>query len=286
MERVVITNINGESITLGNEAPFYLELIDGVSEVPVTSHSQKAPKQDGSTYLGNMLEGRAISIEGMIITRNTPKKVLECRRKMQRVLNPRLGEVTISYHYGEKANEVKEIKGIVETTPVFPSGDGNKGLYYQKYLINLYCHNPFWFDSYLESSEMSYIMGGLKFRLVLPTCFSNRGFQKRAINQGDVSTPIIIEFKGPATNPSVTNETTGEFIKVDRELSANDVLEVSTSFGEKYVRINGENAFHYIDLDSVFWSLLPDENILSYKSNNDSINTRVRVKWRNRYIGL
>ena len=57
-------------------------------------------------------------------------------------------------------------------------------------------------------------------------------------------------------------------------------------FGEKYVRINGENAFHYIDLDSVFWQLDPGENILSYQSNNDSIKTRVIVKWKNRYIGL
>ncbi|MEJ1731230.1 phage tail family protein, partial [Escherichia coli] len=65
-----------------------------------------------------------------------------------------------------------------------------------------------------------------------------------------------------------------------------DVLTVSTTFGEKYVRINGENAFHYIDLDSTFWQLVPGENILSYASNNDSINTKVIVKWKNRYIGL
>lgn len=279
MDRLVLTNINGESITLGNETPFYLQIIDGISEIPVSSYSQKAPKQDGSTYLGNMLEGRAISIEGMIITRNNPNEVLECRRKMQRVLNPKLGEVILSY-------QDKEIKGIVESTPTFPSSQGNKGIYYQKYLINLYCHNPFWLDSYYESSEMSYIMGGLKFKLVLPTSFSNRGFKRRAINEGDVAAPVTIEFKGLAINPSVTNETTGEFIKVNRELVEGDVLTISTTFGEKYVRVNGENAFHYIDLDSVFWSLVPGVNILSYKSNNDSINTRVKVKWRNRYIGL
>lgn len=286
MEKVIITNINEESITLGNQAPFYLQVIDGVSNIPVTTHSQKAPRQDGSTYIDNTLEGRAITIEGIIITRNNPDEVLECRRKMQRVLNPKLGEVTISYHYGEKTNEVKEIKGIVETTPVFPGGDGNKGFYYQKYLINIYCHNPFWLEPFYESSEMSYIMGGLKFNLVFPTSFSSRGFRRKCINNGDIGAPVEIDFKGPATNPSVTNETTGEFIKVNRELGQNDVLTVSTTFGEKYVRINEENAFHYIDLDSSFWGLVPGENVLSYKSNNDSINTRVAIKWRNRYVGL
>ena len=283
MEKVVITNKNGESITLGNQSPYYLEIIDGVSNIPVTIENQKSPKQDGSTYIDNMLESRAISIEGVIVTRNNPNEVLKCRRKMQRVLNPKIGEVIITYYHEDM---VKEIKGIVENTPVFPSGEGNKGIYYQKYLLHLLCHQPFWLDTYYESREMSYIMGGLKFRLFLPTSFSDRGFKRKAVNEGDVSTPVTIEFRGPAINPTVTNLTTGEFIKVNRELGEDDILTVSTAFGEKYVRINGENAFHYIDLESVFWSLVPGLNVLSYKSNNDSINTRVTVKWRNKYVGL
>lgn len=283
MEKIIITNQSGESVTFGNQAPYFLEILDGIGNVPVTIESQKAPKQDGSTYIDNMLENRAISIEGMIITRNNPKEVLEARRKMQRVLNPKLGEVTIAYHYEE---QVKEIKAIAETTPIFPSGEGSKGLYYQKYLLNLLCHQPFWLNTYYENREMSYLMGGLKFKLSLPTSFSSRGFKRKAINEGDVSTPVEMEFKGPATNPTVTNLTTGEFIKVNRELGEEDVLTVSTAFGEKYVRINGENAFHYINLNSVFWQLVPGENILSYQSNNDSIKTKVVVKWKNRFIGL
>jgi hypothetical protein len=283
MDSIVITNQNGESITLGNQAPYFLETIDGVGEVPVAIESQKAPKQDGSTYIDNTLDNRAISIEGTIITKIGPAFVLEARRKMQRVLNPKLGEVTITYH---QRDQVREIKGLAETTPVFPSGQGSKGLYYQKFLLHLICHEPFWLDTYYESREMSYLMGGIRFKLRLPTIFSYRGFKRRAVNEGDVATPVEIEFKGPATNPTVNNLTTGEFIKVNRELGEEDVLTINTSFGQKYVRINGQNAFHYIDLDSVFWQLVPGENTLSYRSNNDSIKTRVTVKWKNRYVGL
>jgi hypothetical protein len=283
MDSIIITNQNGESFTLGNQAPYFLETIDGAGEVPVSIESQKAPKQDGSTYIDNVLENRAISIEGMIITKHNSAFVLEARRKMQRVLNPKLGEVTITYH---QRDQVREIKGLAETTPVFPSGQGSKGLYYQKFLLHLICHEPFWLDTYYESREMSYLMGGIRFKLRLPTIFSYRGFKRRAVNEGDVATPVEIEFKGPATNPTVNNLTTGEFIKVNRELGEEDVLTINTSFGQKYVRINGQNAFHYIDLDSVFWQLVPGENTLSYRSNNDSIKTRVTVKWKNRYVGL
>ncbi len=279
MDKIIITNQSDESIILGNMAPYFLQILDGMGDVPVTIESQKAPKQDGSTYIDSTLENRAITIEGMIVTKYNPDAIKEARRKMQKVLNPKLGLVTLTC-------QGKEIKAIAETTPIFPDGQGNKGLYYQKYLIYLLCHNPFWLEPFYESREMSYIMGGLSFNLTLPTSFSSRGFRRKATNDGDVSTPVEIEFKGPAINPTVTNETTGEFILVNRELGEGDVLTVSTTFGEKYVRINGENAFHYIDLDSTFWQLVPGENILSYASNNDSINTKVTVRWKNRYIGL
>jgi hypothetical protein len=52
MDQIIITNKNGESITLGNESSYFLQILEGASEVPVVVESQKAPKQDGSTYFG------------------------------------------------------------------------------------------------------------------------------------------------------------------------------------------------------------------------------------------
>lgn len=71
MEMVTITNKHGESITLGNAAPYYLEILDGVGGVPINIESQKSPYQDGSTYIDSVFGDRSISIEGMIITRNS-----------------------------------------------------------------------------------------------------------------------------------------------------------------------------------------------------------------------
>ncbi|HHV82752.1 MAG TPA: phage tail family protein [Tepidanaerobacter syntrophicus] len=283
MQEIIITNQNGESVTLGNQAPFFLEAIDGVGEVGIAIESQKAPKQDGSTYIDNTLGSRAITIEGMIITKGDPCKLQKARRLMQRVVNPKLGEVIITYRKGQ---QVKEIKAIAESTPVFPAAKGNQGLYYQKFLLYLLCHQPFWLDTFYETRKMSYLMGGIGFRLRLPTAFSYRGFKRMALNDGDVATPVEIEFTGPAINPTVSNLTTGEFITVNRKLEEEDILYISTAFGEKHVKINGENAFHYIELDSTFWQLIPGENLLSYTSNKDSIKTKVLVKWKNRYVGL
>ena len=280
MEKVTITNKHGESITLGNAAPYYLEILDGVGEVSISIESQKSPYQDGSTYIDSVFENRAISIEGMIVTRNNPAIVKEARRKMQRVLNPKLGEVVLKY-------EQKEIKGIVENTPIFPSGRGNKGIYYQKYLIHILCHQPFWLDSFIESREIVAWIGGMTFPLILPTAFAMKGPKTvNIVNQSDVEAPVRIEFKGPATNPRVTNKTTGQYIQVNRELVLGDVLVITTDFGAKRVEINGENVFNWIDLGSYFWQLQPGDNIIEYSSDDPVEPTAVMISYRNRYVGV
>jgi len=199
---------------------------------------------------------------------------------MQRVLNPKLGEVVLKY-------EQKEIKGIVENTPIFPSGRGNKGIYYQKYLIHILCHQPFWLDSVTETREIVAWIGGMTFPLILPTAFAMKGPKTvNIVNQSDVEAPVRIEFKGPATNPRVTNKTTGQYIQVNRELVLGDVLVITTDFGAKRVEINGENVFNWIDLGSYFWQLQPGDNIIEYSSDDPVEPTAVMISYRNRYVGV
>lgn len=284
MDSITITNQKRKSITLGRQAPYFLETIDGVGSVDVSMQSQKAPYQDGSTYIDNILENRALSIEGMIITKGDPDALLAARRRIQRVLNPKTGEVTITYQQG---NQAKEIKGIAESTPVFPGGQGNKGLYYQKYLLHLLCHQPFWLDSYTESKEIITWLGGLTFPWILPTRFAMKGPPIiNIVNKGDVQTPVRIEFKGPATNPKISNRTTGEYIQVRRELAYGDVLIITTDFGAKRVEINGQNVFNWIDLDSSFWQLQPGDNIIEYTSDVPVEPAAVLISYRNRYVGV
>lgn len=284
MEDITITNQNGESICLGRRGPFFLEKIEGLGEVEVGIESQKAPYQDGSTYIDNTLENRALSMEGTIIAKGNPEALPAARRKLQRVLNPKLGEVVIIYRQGEK---VKKITGMAESTPVFPGGKGRRGHYYQKFLLHLICHQPFWLDQFTESREIVTWIGGMIFPLLLPSRFAMKGLPViNVVNMGDVETPVKIEFQGPATNPKIENRTTGEYIQVQRNLSLGDTLLLTTDFGAKRVEINGVNAFHYIDLNSVFWQLRPGDNIVEYSSDEPTEPAAVVISYRNRYVGV
>ncbi len=291
MDKVIITNINRESITLGNQAPYFLEIFDGASEIPVAIENQKSPKQDGSTYLGNTLENRAISIEGMIITKNNPRYVKEARRKMQKVLNPKLEEVTINY-------QNKEIKAIVETTPIFPSGEGNKGLYYQKYLIYLLCHQPFWKDSGATKEEAAIWRGLFEFPLeVLMDTGIEMGFREPSLivniyNEGDIPCGMELKFKALATvvNPMIYNVNTREYIKINKTLTAGEILIVTTHFSNKRVEThkNGvtTNAFNWIDLDSTFLQLTPGDNLLRYDADEGLDNLEIDIYFNPQYLGV
>ena len=286
MFKLIFTNAKGESIELYGP-PYRLMRVEGLGDVEADVQTQKAPFQDGETLIDTVFDARYIQIEIKIVGEDEAD-IEAKRRYLAAVFNPRLGEGTLFY---ESETTTRQINAVADSIPLFPDGSTNRGRTFQKAVINLVCPNPYW-QGILEGDQMAYLMGGLKFPLVLPARFAHRGFQRVFTNAGDVPTPVQIEFKGPAQNPTIYNRTTGEFIKVNRDLGENDILYVDTSFGNKTVEIlraesnEKENAFNYIDLDSTFFQLEVGDNLIEYNSNNDSILTRVRISYRNRYVAI
>ena len=289
MEKVTFINSMGQSIQLGNEEPFILTKIEGTGAASTNIQTQKSPFQDGETYIDNLLEPRSISIE-IIVLANDSKEMIKNRRKLLQVLNPKLGEGKLVYDYGDIK---REIKAISENAPVFPD-DGDFKDTMQPALIQLYCSNPFWLDTFTESQELADWVGGLMFPLQLPMMFAGRSSRQHTIihNAGDVETPIVFEFLGAATNPRITKIDTGEYIQVNRTIKNNERLIITTEFGNKKVilkNINtGEetNAFGWIDLGSTFFQLIVGDNLISYSADAGQETAKVWIKWRNRYVGV
>ena len=289
MGKLIFTNSRGFSVELGDESPFILTKIEGLGAVNAAIQTQKSPFQDGETYIDNLLEPRSISIEIMILADDT-EEMMENRRKLLQVFNPKLGEGKLIYEYG---NIKREIKAISELAPVFPDAGDFKDTM-QPGLIQLYCPNPFWLDTFIESEEMADWVGGLRFPLQLPMMFAGRSSRQHTVihNAGDVDTPIVFEFLGPATNPVVTKVDTGEYIKVNREIAVNEKLIITTEFGNKKVILENietkerVNAFGWIDLGSTFFQLEPGNNLISYSADSGQETARVWIRWRNRYVGV
>lgn len=284
MQKLVFTNSRGQSITIGNTAPFILSKIDGTGSPQTTILTSKAPGQDGKSYHRTLLEERILSIEGTVFGTSS-EDMFKKRQQLCSIFNPKL-EGTLTY-MNDAGNH--EINCTVQDSPSFK----DKSEPIQEFLVQLFCPNPFWLDSYISSKKLSYIMGGLSFPLKLPTIFATRGHKAIIINAGDAETPVEIEFYGPATNPVIKNNTINKYIKIKRDIGENDKLIINTEFGNKTVKIiradgSIEDAKYYIDLnpDFEFWSLQVGENEIEYSSNNDSQKNKVIISYRNRYVGV
>ncbi|MEK4228971.1 phage tail family protein [Solibacillus sp. FSL H8-0538] len=284
-EKIIFINARGQSIELSNRRPFLLESVEGKGDVGADIQMQTAPFQDGSTFVDSLLQPRALSLKVAILADDNDTLLVQ-RQHLATVLNPKLGLGMLIY---ENGNTIKEIQAIPESVPIFPTGRENKLFRLQRAMVNLLCPSPFWEDINRENYKLEDFVGNFRFSFRFPVRFSTRGDSRILVNKGDVPTPIRVEFRGPVTNPKITNLTTGEFIRVNRAIPEGYKLILDTSFGNKRVEIIGpddivQNAFHYIDLASTFFSLDVGENRFSFIT--DGGNPEVYVEYKHRYLSV
>ncbi|WP_160647546.1 phage tail family protein [Chengkuizengella marina] len=282
MRKLTFTNSRGDHISIGHSSPFHMSNIEGLGAVETDTQMQKAPFQDGMTYTDSSLSYREIFVEGAIKEMNK-KRIMDKRRLLHQVLNTKLKEGVILY---EQDGVAKEIHAVVEGGVIFPD---KKQDAYQRFFITFNCASPYWMDLETKSEPLEAWVGKYSFPFQFPVEMGIQGDTTNIMNDGDVKCPIEIEIKGYTKNPFVQNKTTGEFIKVNREVALGETLVISTTFGNKRVEIvrsdgKKENAFHWIDLNSKFFHFITGENQISYSS--DEGRSVVMVSWRNLYVGV
>lgn len=157
--------------------------------------------------------------------------------------------------------------------------------------IELSCMDPMFKDIIQTGESISTWVKGWAWKFTLPFKLKERGEPKKNVfNSGHTEAPVEIYFHGPAVNPKIMNLSTGEFIRIKRELTSDDILYINTAFGQKKVEIIrggvSTDAFDYIDLQSVFFSLQVGDNMLEYTSENGLDPQSVEVRYKNRYIGV
>lgn len=282
MQRVTFTNSRGQSIELSNRAPFLLSKIEGLGDVDADTQMQKAPFQDGATYTDSVLQERPITLEIGIIGDN-PQDVQAKRSFFASVFNPKLGEGLLIY---ENDSGIREIKAVADGVPAFPSGSENRGNTFQRSLINLICPDPYWKSPQVTEEPMAAFVPLFEFPFDDEFEVGSQGDKRTFINDGDSPTPVLIRFRGPAVNPEIRNNTTGEIIRVNRTLGPGDELVINTAEGEKSVEINGEDVFSWIDLDSDFWKLAIGENEIEYRADSGQAEATLTIEWQEKFVAV
>lgn len=281
MNKIVFSfDCNGERIVL-QEPLFGIVDYEGLESTDYELEVLENINHIGGKMKKKKILPRPISIEFDYLENDEKKS--QMRQTLIRFFSPfRSGNLTIDYMGTERTIQY-EVSGFkISSKNIY------EGL---SCLLELSCMDPMFQDVIENGEQISTWVGGWKWKFKLPFRMKQRGKpQKNIINEGDVETPVEIEFHGPAVNPKIINHSTGEFIRIKKEITSDEVLYINTAFGKKRVEIvrNGTrgDAFDYIDLDSRFFSLRPGDNVIEYQSENGLTPQSVQIYYYNRYLGV
>lgn len=265
-----------KTLEVGKGKPFRLLNIDGIESGEIVLNTTDNVLSDGTRVRNRRIAFRPIMVECEYTGRNKEEQ----RRFVAGFFNVHKGGTLQIDYMGTKREIPYEVEG-------YKSKLENIYTPY-RFLVHLYCPEPFLLDIVESSKEIVTWIGGISFPLKLPTKFSTAGPRIiNAVNNGDVETPIKIEIFGPATNPKITLQETGEFIRIKDTLTADDIVTITTEFGNKRVEKNGENAFNILDLpDSTFFNLQVGDNVIEFTTEDIANNAKVKISYRNRYLGI
>lgn len=280
-EEIVFTfQSNGKTLSI-DEPEYDILNYEGLEATDYELEEQTNINGIGATKKRMKLLPRPISLEFDYVGREENKSRI--RQELIQFFSPfRGGELVVNY-LGVERKIQYEVTGFFVNSKLLTEP--------LSCLLELSCMDPMFEDILQSSEQISTWVGGWKWKFKLPFRMKQRGEpRKNIINEGHVETPVEIEFHGPAVNPQILNLITGEFIRIERELTSDDILYINTAFGEKKVEIirDGvrEDAFDYLDLESKFFSLQVGDNVIEYQSENGLNPQSVQIYYYNRYIGV
>ncbi len=277
-------NDNGDSITLGQERPFFLTAIDGTSAVKHIISTFKAPNQDGGVFVSGSLDMRNIVMEGRILA-NAINEAYDLRKRLIDIFNPK--------YKGRVIFEGLSIPCIVEEAPIFKADIHRAPAFF----ISLLCTSP-----YFETvEEIKRLLAGwhpnFEFELEIPVDEGiEMGYREESLiiavqNTGSVPCGATFEFmaQGVVEDPLLIDVVSGKFIKLNRVMQPGEIVTVTTHFANKKVISSlegGTNAFASLDMDSDFLQLAVGTNLLRYDAKTNLNNLEVNVYFRPLYLGV
>lgn len=281
----LVTNKSIVFNSIGN----YILNEEELGSIPGTHNTTKALKQNGSYLTDTVLESRDISITGYVLAEN--KIEMDVRKKeLIELINPQHDMYLIKDGYKIECRPTSTIKFSIDYT------ENND--YECKFIVIFFCANPFWSNLQDIKIDIALWKGAFHFPLVIP---QNKGiimgYKEPSLivninNNGSTEVGMIIEFRARGTlrNPSLFNVNTRQWIKIDKEMIAGEIIKVNTNFGKKRVEqiLNGviSNGFKYLKRGSTFLQLSKGDNLFRYDADSNLDNLEVAIYYNPNYLGV
>lgn len=279
---LAIENHKGERLNLTQNPKYSVTSIEGLTPPQANINTAVNANFDGSVFRSSRLTDRNI-----VITLAIEGDAEANRIELYKYIKAKK-QCTLYYQNGRRD---VSIVGYVESL--------NVGIFEQKEIaqISILCPKPYFADVVNTILDMSAVSSGFEFPFSIDSVgieFSRveTGHESIVQNLGDVETGAVIVFHatGTASNPVIYNLDTAEFFKVNIDMSAGDLLVISTIKGEKTVTaILSGIEWNYINsmVQGSSWIQFESgANTMLYNADSHPENLECMISFNNLYEGV
>lgn len=284
-----IKNKKGREVHFTNGLPFTIASFTD-SGIPVSISSSSGMYQKGEAYLGNRLEKRQLTLQYYLCGEDAAE-LAKFKKQIYEVLDVANDEVIV--HYASDSGKEYKISAVPDTIPAYK----DQSIAIAEGLVNFLCCAPMWEGKEING-HIALWKGMFHFPMIIyePVVFGVRQPSTivNVVNPGDTECGVKIVFTalGRVLNPSLTNVTTYECLKLNQEMKEGDVITISTGFGKKRIELeNGgirNNVFNKLDLlngNGVFIQVQKGDNLLRYHADEYLENLDVKILFSPAYYG-
>lgn len=275
----------GDDITFGGNSKFQITApLTGLTSPDIRTGDGLYAGVDGG-YVSSQLYGfRDIVISGFYIG-STCEEADSLREKLMRSLHIRyLYPIFITTfsgkHYFTEGYITDRRSDITHPT----SG---------VFQITIHCPDPIIYDggdginadsAWFEQTIYKEKPGGFDIEYQVPVQWVEGQMVTNIENLGTVEAYPIITIKGIIHNPTITNLTTNEFIRLVKTTTSSDTLVINMK--ERIITLNGVSIASTRDIDSTWWALQPGNNKISLQSASLSDVDFGTIKYKVGYQGI
>lgn len=207
---------------------YWLDDATGLSGLAANIYTTKGAGQDGETFSASNIAKRQITVEGKILAGYHNQTVY--RRALLRNLRAKAPGKLV-YNYGDLTCY---IPCYVSQAPIY-SNDPTV-----RFQVVFDCPNPFWRLGTGEKSrtDIAAWVPNIEFpwEIVddeIEIEYRSQSLTANVRNDGDADVGMMIVFRatGATSNPEIANVDTGEYIRLDFDMLAGDVITINTAYG-------------------------------------------------------
>ena len=258
IKKVVCQNSRGNQVTFSYEFPYFLETIEGVTEVDGKVNTITSAYGVGSKYVSSSISERNILITGSVKRDNITEK----RQNLYKIF-PKKDKGTLFYYEEDKAYKIEYYVESIEFA---------KSKVVDKFVISLICPSPYFTDLEESQVQMSNWIPSFEFPLEIPEEtgieFGYKNVNSLVTIENDtnieIGMKIVFTASDDVENPKLVNITTQEELEIEKSMTAGDVITVTTYINNKNIILtsNGEdiNINNYLKFGTKFLQIHTGSN--------------------------